>query len=159
MTVREERSGKERTMDIKKECERRGWRLLNETPILDCESEEAEEAHGDENSRILSQMGQRAEWAEGLWSVTRRFIDPAHEAVKPRRNFVEPHGLEDLIQTADLKNGVDMAVDESNGALIIIANGQGYTMNETYYGIVTTVFECRLLDEWTAEAIRAMEGC
>lgn len=143
-------------MDIRKECERRGWRLLNETPILDCESEEAEEAHGDENARILFQMGQRAEWAEGLWSVTRRFIDPAHETAKPRRSFVEPYGLEELIQTADLKNGVDMAIDEY-GSFIIVAHGQGY-VKDGAYGIVTTVFECRLLDEWTAEAIRAMEG-
>ena len=143
-------------MDIRRECERRGWRLLNETPILDCEGEQAEEAHGEEIARILFQMEQRAEWAGGLWSVTRRFIDQAHEGVEPRRSFVEPHELQDLIESADIKNGVDLCMDE-HGALIVVAHGQGYTMDGTYHGTVTTVFECRLLDEWTAEAVRAME--
>ena len=142
-------------MDIRKECERRGWRLLNERPVLDCESEEAFDQHGEESVRILYDMERMVDDAHGLWSVTKRFIDPAHEAMKVRQKFVEPYGLQDFIETADPKNGVDMAVD-GHGDLIIIANGQGYTMGETY-GIVTTVFECRLLDEWTAEAIRAFE--
>ncbi|MBR3690088.1 MAG: hypothetical protein IKK82_11590, partial [Kiritimatiellae bacterium] len=106
--------------------------------------------------RILYKMERMANDVCGLWSVTKRFIDPAHEAMKVRRKFVEPYGLQGFIETADLKNGVDMAVDETDGALIIIANGQGYTMGETH-GFVTTVFECRLLDEWTADAIRAFE--
>ncbi len=142
-------------MDIRKECERRGWQLLNERPILDCEGEEAWEAHGEESACILAQMEQRAERAGGLWDVTRRFIDPAHKGLKPLRRFVEPHGLQDLIESADLKNGVDMAVGEHE-PLIVIANGQGY-VKDGVHGFVTTVFECRLLDEWTAEAIRAMQ--
>lgn len=142
-------------MDIGKECELRGWRLLNECSILDCEGEEAQEAHDDESTRILAQMEQRAELAGGLWSVTRRFIDPAHENLKPRCRFIEPHGLQEHLDSADFKNGIDMAVDE-RGSLIVIVNGQGYTMGETHE-LITTVFECRLLDEWTAEAIRAME--
>lgn len=143
-------------MDIRKECERRGWRLLNERPVLDCESEEAFDQHGEESVRILYEMERMADDVCGLWSVTKRFIDPAHKGLKASRKFVEPYGLQDFIETADLKNGVDMAVDETDGALIIIANGQGYTMGETH-GFVTTVFECRLLDEWTADAIRAFE--
>ena len=143
-------------MDIRKECERRGWRLLNETPILDREGEDAWEAHADEVSRILAQAEQEAERSGGLWDVTRRFIDPAHENRKPLRRFVEPHGLQDFIESTDFKNGFDMAVDDEHGSLIVIVNGQGYTMGEIQE-LVTTVFECRLLDEWTAEAIRAME--
>lgn len=143
-------------MDIRKECERRGWRLLNERPILDCEGEEAWEAHGEESVRILYEMERMADDVCGLWSVTKRFIDPAHEAAKIRRKFVEPCGLQDFIETADIKNGVDLAVDENDGDLVIIASGQGYEMGEVH-DFVTTVFECRLLDEWTAEAIRAMQ--
>lgn len=143
-------------MDIRKECERRGWRLLNEKPSLDCENEDAFERHVEENLRILEEMEQMADKVRGLWSVTKRYIDPAHESAKARRRFVEPYGLEEFIETADLKNGVDSAVAEDDGALIIIASGQGYTMDGSYE-IVTTVFECRLLDAWTAEAIRAFE--
>jgi len=125
-------------------------------PVLDCESEESFDQHGEESVRILCGMERMAEDVRGLWSVTKRFIDPAHESMKPRHRFVEPHGLQEHLESADLKNGVDMAVDKTDGTLIIIANGQGYTMGETH-GFVTTVFECRLLDEWTADAIRAFE--
>lgn len=141
-------------MDILKECKNRGWQLLNERPILDIEEEEACIKHGDEGARILSEMEKIADVERGLWVVKRHYIDISHEDIRIRYRFVEPYELWEIVEGSDYKNGVDMAISEDSRAFVIIANGQGYTRSDGSRGIVTTVFECRLLDRKRAEMVR-----
>lgn len=142
-------------MNIKKECERRGWRLLNKEPVLNTESEEAFYRHGEETTRIIAEFEQQAAVKHGLWAVTRSYIDPAHEGKKIRCRFIEPYGLQDYLEVADLKNGVDAAIS-NDGALILIANGQGYIKDGMTYEIITEVFECHLLNAEDAKKIQKL---
>ena len=126
------------------EYEKRGWNLLNEVSILDCEDEDAFCRHGEETSRSLAEFEGRAAAANGVWEVGRYFIDRAHaEKRAPRSQTADPGDLADLLETADLKNGVDIA--EKGDALILVAYGQIYLdLTTDAHGTVTEVFECRL---------------
>ena len=141
-------------MDILRECKNRGWQLLNEKPILDIEEEEACIRHGDEGERILNEMEAFADAERGLWVVKRHYIDVAHEGIRTRYRFVKPFDLWEMVECADFKNGVDTCISQDGKALVLIANGQGYMRSDGVHGIVTAVFECRLLDRRAAEAVR-----
>ena len=157
MMMRKEEGEGGVTMENLHEYETRGWELLNEKPALECD-EHSYEKHCKENNRILDRMEGKAHNENGLWAVRRYFIDLYHEGMKSRYYFIDPHGLQDLIQTADLKNGADMAISKNNGAFFIIADGQGYTTSDGKQDIVTTVFECHLLDSKKAVGIKELLG-
>lgn len=124
-------------MDVRRACEERGWRLLNAVPALECDEAEYE-AHCEENDRIIADMAE----VGGTWEIERYFIDPAHEPLARRRVTATSREIGDVLESADLKNGVDYAVSEQGTYLVIIANGQGYAMGGRH-DFVTAVFECR----------------
>ena len=141
-------------MDILRECNDRGWQLLNEKPALETEEEDAWIRHADESVRFQVKMEETATSEHGLWVVKRHYIDISHESVRTCYRFAEPHELWDIVESADFKNGVDVALGKDGKTLVHIANGQGYTRSDGLHDFVTAVFECRLLVGKTAEAVR-----
>ena len=141
-------------MDILRECNNRGWQLLNENPALEIEEEDVWIRHADESVRFQVKMEETATSEHGLWAVKRHYIDIGHESVRTRYRFAEPHELWDIVEGADFKNGVDVALGKDGKTFVLIANGQGYTRSDGLHDFVTAVFECRLLVGKTAEAVR-----
>ena len=133
-------------MEKMSEYEARGWSLLNEASILDCEDEDAFYRHGEETNRILAEFEGRASEVSGIWKVERYFIDRAHaERRAPRTQAARPGELADLLESADLKNGVDIALGDKGETLVLVAYGQIYLdLTTDTHGTVTEVFECRL---------------
>jgi len=134
-------------MEKMSEYEARGWSLLNEMPVLDCEDEDAFYLHGEETSRALAEFEGKAFKENGVWKVERYFIDRAHaEKRAPRTQAANPGDLADLLESADLKNGVDIALGDKGETLVLVAYGQIYLdLTTDTHGTVTEVFECRLL--------------
>lgn len=133
-------------MSSRSEYAKHGWRLIGEASALECEDERASEDRFAEVVRIVGEEERRAEQARGVWLVTRYRIDRAGDPSRATRQVVFPGGVLGLIDGADAKNGVDMAM-AVDGAFVLIVYGQRYTDVSTgESGTVTEVIECRLVD-------------
>ena len=133
------------------------WRLLTAESTMDCADEDAFAQHADATARILRELEAAAEELDGMWDVHSHYLDRVSaERYNLRLGgmFKFPGELNELIDMADIKNGIDVALDDK-GRVVIIAYGQGYTdIRDNTYGTVTQVFTCGLVLGERADDIR-----
>lgn len=117
-----------------------GMYLLNSKPVLECEEEEF-----DVHSREIDKIYERIQDLPNFdCAVVIRYLDEGHLG----KQHIEPETLHDvfeILERGDLKNGVDVYLDE-NGYLNLISYGQGYVMNGKEY-MVTTSYQILPYDE------------
>ncbi len=131
------------------------FRNFDSASVMDCDEEDAFDAHAERASATLSKMEMAAADSDGAWVVRRTYLDHGHKSREPVYAFTEPDGLHDLIEGADLKNGIDTGYLKTGRSIsfTVIAYGQRYTSPQGC-GMVTEAFECKLVGKEAAADYR-----
>ena len=131
------------------------FRNFDAASVMDRSKEDEFEAHTERASAVLGKMEMDAVESDGAWVVRRTHLDRGHESQNPVYAFAEPDGLHDLLEGADLKNGIDVGYLKAGKSLsfAMIAYGQWYTFPKGH-GMVTEAFECKLVSKEAAADYR-----
>ena len=113
-------------------------KLLNSKSVINCIDSELEN-HAKESEEILKKL---LLYNDYDCAAIFKYFDAVHE--EPVIKSCNLHDCEEMMQFADIKNGVDLA--EVEGFLTFICYGSEYQIdNQTY--IVTTGIQIRPFDE------------
>lgn len=129
-----------------------GFVSFDATSAVDCSDEDDLEAHLGNVFAAVEKVEDLALDSGGAWVVRRSYADPGHEKRPVNYDFVRSGCLNDLIQGADTKNGVDAGFRKTgrDPSLILVAYGQNYASPQGD-GVTTEVFECRLATKKAAD--------
>lgn len=114
--------------------------LLNSKSVIDCIDSELEN-HNKESEEILKKL---LLYNDYDCAAIFKYFDTVHKDEKPVIKSCKLHNCEEMIQFADIKNGVDLA--EVEGFLTFICYGSEYQVDGQTY-IVTTGIQIRPFDE------------
>ena len=114
--------------------------LLNSKSILDCTDQEIEQ-HNQECSAIIESLHKYDDYD---CAVIYKYFDEANKEKEPVIKQCNLHDCLDMVQYADIKNGVDFATVE--GFLTFICYGSEYEYNNQMY-LVTTGIQIRPYDK------------
>lgn len=115
-------------------------KLLNSKSVINCIDSELEN-HAKESEEILKKL---LLYNDYDWAAIFKYFDAVHKDEEPVIKSCNLHDCEEMMQFADIKNGVDLA--EVEGFLTFICYGSEYQIdNQTY--IVTTGIQIRPFDE------------
>ena len=110
--------------------------LLNSKSILDCNEQEIEQ-HNQECSLIIEKL---LKYDNYDCAVIYKYFDEASKEKEPVIKQCNLYDCLDMVQYADIKNGVDFAVVE--GFLTFICYGSEYEYNNQIH-LVTTGIQIR----------------
>lgn len=102
-------------------------KLLNSKSILDCDENE-EQQHNDELMKIFEHLVSIKDYPCALVC---KYQDEAHNKLDNQIYNCQLSEVFDEIQKFDMKNGVDLFLDE-NGFMNMLIYGQGYTYQDKY---------------------------
>lgn len=115
-------------------------KLLNSKSVINCIDSELEN-HAKESEEILKKLLLYNDYDR---AAIFKYFDAVHKDEEPVIKSCNLHDCEEMMQFADIKNGVDLA--EVEGFLTFICYGSEYQIdNQTY--IVTTGIQIRPFDE------------
>ena len=114
--------------------------LLNSKSILDCTDQEIEQ-HNKECSTIIENLHK---YNDHDCAVIYKYFDEANKEKEPVIKQCNLYDCLDMVQYADIKNGVDFATVE--GFLTFICYGSEYVLNNQVY-LVTTGIQIRPFDK------------
>lgn len=115
-------------------------KLLNSKSAIDCIDSELEN-HNNETEKMLEKLTLYKNYD---CAAIFKYFDVANKDKTAEIKACNLHDCEEMIQFADIKNGVDLA--EVEGFLTFICYGSEYQIdNQTY--IVTTGIQIRPFDE------------
>lgn len=114
--------------------------LLNSKSILDCNEQEIEQ-HNQECSLIIEKL---LKYDNYDCAVIYRYFDEASKEKEPVIKQCNLYDCLDMVQYADIKNGVDFAVVEE--FLTFICYGSEYEYNNQIH-LVTTGIQIRPYDK------------
>lgn len=115
-------------------------KLLNSKSVINCIDSELEN-HAKESEEILKKL---LLYNDYDCAPIFKYLDAVHKDEEPVIKSCNLHDCEEMMQFADIKNGVDLA--EVEGFLTFICYGSEYQIdNQTY--IVTTGIQIRPFDE------------
>ncbi len=114
--------------------------LLNSKSILDCTEQETEQ-HDQECSAIIENLQKYDDYD---CAVIYKYFDEANKEKEPVIKQCNLYDCLDMVQYADIKNGVDFATVE--GFLTFICYGSEYEYNNQMY-LVTTGIQIRPYDK------------
>ena len=115
-------------------------KLLNSKSILDCTDQEIEQ-YNQECSAIIESLHKYDDYD---CAVIYKYFDEANKEKEPVIKQCNLHDCLDMVQYADIKNGVDFATVE--GFLTFICYGSEYEYNNQMY-LVTTGIQIRPYDK------------
>lgn len=104
--------------------------LLTTRSIMECFDDEVED-HNDE-IRVIEQK--ICELSNHDCIAVMIFVDEANKKKHERQFFCKLHNFMEMIEYADIKNGIDIKIGD-NDLLTIVAYGQAYKFNNSH-GIV-----------------------
>lgn len=111
-------------------------RILNSKSVIDCIGSELE-SHNNETEKMLEKLTLYKKYD---CAAIFKYFDVANKDKTAEIKACYLHDCEEMIQFADIKNGVDLA--EVEGFLTFICYGSEYQIdNQTY--IVTTCIQIR----------------
>jgi len=111
-------------------------KLLNSRSILDCNETEIEQ-HNKECSAIIEILHKH-------YAVIYKYFDKSNKEKEPVIKQCNLYDCLDMVQFADIKNGVDFAIVE--GFLTFICYGSEYVLNNQVY-LVTSGIQIRPYDK------------
>ena len=114
--------------------------LLNSKSILDCTEQETEQ-HDQECSAIIENLQKYDDYD---CAVIYKYFDEANKEKEPVIKQCNLYDCLDMVQYADIKNGMDFATVE--GFLTFICYGSEYEYNNQMY-LVTTGIQIRPYDK------------
>ena len=115
-------------------------KLLNSKSVINCIDSELEN-HAKESEEILKKL---LLYNDYDCAAIFKYFDAVHKDEEPVIKSCNLHDCEEMMQFADIKNGVDLA--EVEDFLTFICYGSEYQIdNQTY--IVTTGIQIRPFDE------------
>ena len=109
-------------LDIKERDEN----MLSSKSILDCELERDIDSHNEENAKIVEFMEGNAPYG-GILKAS--YKDLFHKDTPPEYIFIYPDEYQNILESFDLKNGVDFTIENANLAAIVY--GQNYRLMST----------------------------
>mgnify|MGYP004514548837 FL=1 len=115
-------------------------KLLNSKSILDCNEAEIEQ-HNKECSAILEILHKHDDYD---CAVIYKYFDKSNKEKEPVIKQCNLYDCLDMVQFADIKNGVDFALVE--GFLTFICYGSEYVLNNQVY-LVTSGIQIRPYDK------------
>lgn len=115
-------------------------KLLNSKSVIDCIDSELEN-HNKESEEILKKL---LLYNDYDCAAIFKYFDVANKDKTAEIKACKLHNCEEMIQFADIKNGVDLA--EVEGFLTFICYGSEYQVDGQTY-IVTTGIQIRPFDE------------
>lgn len=110
--------------------------LLNSKSILDCSEQETEQ-HNQECSSIIENLHKYDDYD---CAVIYKYFDEANKEKEPVIKQCKLYDSLDVVQFADIKNGVDFAIVE--GFLTFVCYGSEYQYNNQIH-LVTTCIQIR----------------
>ena len=110
--------------------------LLNSKSILDCSEKETEQ-HNQECSSIIENLHKYDDYD---CAVIYKYFDKANKEKEPVIKQCNLYDCLDMVQFADIKNGVDFAIVE--GYLTFVCYGSEYQYNNQIH-LVTTCIQIR----------------
>lgn len=113
---------------------------LNSKSILDCTEQEIEQ-HNQECSAIIEKLHKYDNYE---CAVIYKYFDEANKEKEPVIKQCNLYDCLDMVQYADIKNGIDFATVE--GFLTLICYGSEYELNKQVY-LVTTGIQIRPYDK------------
>ena len=113
---------------------------LNSKSILDCTEQEIEQ-HNQECSAIIEKLRKYDNYE---CAVIYKYFDEANKEKEPVIKQCNLYDCLDMVQYADIKNGIDFAIVE--GFLTFICYGSEYVLNNQVY-LVTTGIQIRPYDK------------
>jgi hypothetical protein len=108
--------------------------LLNTKSIIDCNEEEYEE-HIQELTDIEELI---CELPNYDCAVILKYLDPAHEKREEKVRNCSLHDFMEMVQYADIKNGVDIEIGDNN-IFNLVCYGETYTINDIIYSVKTCI--------------------
>lgn len=111
-------------------------KLLNSKSILDCNEQEIEQ-HNQEYSLIIEKL---LKYDNYDCAVIFKYFDEANKEKEPVIKQCNLYNCLDMVQYADIKNGIDFAIVE--GFLTFICYGSEYGLNNQIH-LVTTGIQIR----------------
>ena len=111
--------------------------LLNSRAIFDCTKEDEYSKHEDEIMEVFEKLSLLNDYD---CAVLRQRQDPAGSGEKTEILSYKSHDLGDIFEMADIKNGVDLLLDDTREFVVIVTYGQSYEMDGNSY-IVTDAFK------------------
>lgn len=124
------------------------WELLHAASVMHCDETQFD-AHCEEANKLMNIIDAYAEETGGEWVVKSSCLDPANSGKAPVFEFLGAMSVDSLMQSCDVKQGVDIAFTAKRPAkeqsLLLIAYGQNYSMPNGASGVVTEVLECKLV--------------
>lgn len=115
-------------------------KLLNSKSVINCIDSELEN-HTKESEEILEKL---LLYNDYDCAAIFKYFDTVHKDKEPVIKSCKLHNCEEVIQFADIKNGVDLA--EVEGFLTFICYGSEYQIDDQTY-VVTTGIQIRHFDE------------
>ena len=115
-------------------------KLLNSKSILDCNEPEIEQ-HNKECSAIIEILHKHVDYD---CAVIYKYFDKSSKEKEPVIKQCNLYDCLDMVQFANIKNGVDFAIVE--GFLTFICYGSEYVLNNQVY-LVTTGIQIRPYDK------------
>lgn len=115
-------------------------KLLNSKSVINCIDSELEN-HTKESEEILKKL---LLYNDYDCAAIFKYFDTVHKDKEPVIKSCKLHNCEEVIQFADIKNGVDLA--EVEGVLTFICYGSEYQIDDQTY-VVTTGIQIRPFDE------------
>ncbi len=115
-------------------------KLFNSKSILDCTESEIEQ-HNQECSTIIKKLHKYDDYD---CAVIYKYFDKSNIEKEPVIKQCNLYDCLDMVQFADIKNGVDFAIVE--GFLTFICYGSEYVLNNQVY-LVTTGIQIRPYDK------------
>lgn len=115
-------------------------KLLNSKSVINCIDSELEN-HTKESEEILKKL---LLYKNYDCAAIFKYFDTVHKDEKPIIKSCELHDCEEMMQFADIKNGVDLA--EVEGFLTFICYGSEYQIDDQTY-VVTTGIQIRPFDK------------
>ena len=115
-------------------------KLLNSKTVINCIDSELEN-HTKESEEILKKL---LLYNDYDCVAIFKYFDTVHKDKEPVIKSCKLHNCEEVIQFADIKNGVDLA--EVEGFLTFICYGSEYQIDDQTY-VVTTGIQIRPFDE------------
>lgn len=116
-------------------------KLINSKSIIDCDEQE-EKIHADEINNVLELLHSKGNYD---CAVLKKYQDEGHKHIEMEILHSNLYNISDVIEDCDLKNGVDVCIDEE-GYYVFIVYGQIYELGEKYH-MVTTALKIMPYDE------------
>ena len=116
-------------------------KLLNSKSIIDCNDIE-EEIHSEELNKILEYIGSKKNYD---CAVLKKYQDERHKHIEMEVIPSSLYAISDVIESCDLKNGVDVYLDEED-FYVFVTYGQLYELNGKYH-MVTAALKIMPYDE------------